>query len=106
MSKKRKMRRERALMEIPKLKANRRSGIMLTALGGILAVVVIMGIPVLQNSGILPYGDMIISIVTFATAILACGVLGLGVQKFVRANQALNAIRTQYGISPEEYRNL
>lgn len=106
MSKKRKMRRERALLEIPKLKANRRSGIMLTALGGVLAVVAIMGIPVLQNSGILPYDNTIVSIVTFATAILACGVLGLGVQKFVRANQSLNIIRQQYDISPEEYRKM
>ena len=56
MSKK-KMRRDRALMEIPRLRANRRSGIMLTALGGILAVVVIMGIPVLQGYGILPWSS-------------------------------------------------
>ena len=77
MSKK-KLRRDRALMEIPRLRANRRSGIMLTALGGILAVVVIMGIPVLQGYGILPYNNMVISVVTFATAVCACGVLGLG----------------------------
>lgn len=106
MAKKRKMRRERALTEIPKLKAKRRGGIVITALGGILAVFVIMGIPVLQQNGILPYGNMIVSIVTFASAVVACGVLGVGVQRFARANQALNAIRQQYGISPEEYRKL
>lgn len=105
MSKK-KMRRDRALMEIPRQKANRRGGIMLTALGGILAVFVIMGIPVLQSSGILPYGNMIISIVTFASAVVACGVLGLGVQKFTRANRTINAIRSQYDISDEEFRKL
>ena len=106
MSSKKKLRRSRALMEVPRLKANRRSGIMLTALGGILAVLAIMGIPVLQSSGILPYENMIVSIVTFATAVCACGVLGLGVQKFTRANQKLNYIRDQFDISSEEFREL
>lgn len=105
MSKK-KMRRDRALMEIPRLRANRRSGIMLTAVGGILAVVAIMGIPVLQSNGILPYENMIISIVTFATAVCACGVLGLGVQKFVRANQKINAIRDLYDFTDEDLKGL
>lgn len=106
MSKKKKMRRDRALLEIPKLKANRRGGVMLTALGGILAVLVIFGIPVLQSNGILPYGNMIVSLVTFASAVVACGVVGIGVQKFSRANRALNAIRDQYDISSEEFRKL
>ena len=106
MSSKKKLRRSRALMEVPRLKANRRSGITLTALGGILAVLAIMGIPVLQSSGILPDENMIVSIVTFATAVCACGVLGLGVQKFTRANQKLNYIRDQFDISSEEFREL
>ncbi|HIT45607.1 MAG TPA: hypothetical protein IAC28_05930 [Candidatus Aphodovivens excrementavium] len=105
MSKK-KIRRDRALQEIIKQKAKRRSGIVQCALGGILAVVVIMGIPVLQGNGILPYGDTIVSIVTFASAILACGVLGLGVQKFSRANRQINYIKQQFGISDEEVRAL
>lgn len=105
MSKK-KMRRDRALMEIPRLRANRRSGIMLTALGGILAVVVIMGIPVLQGYGILPYNNMVISVVTFASAVCACGVLGLGVQKFTRANQKINAIRQLYDFTDEDLKKL
>ena len=105
MSKK-KMRRDRALMEIPRLRANRRSGIMLTALGGILAVVVIMGIPVLQGYGILPYNNMVISVVTFATAVCACGVLGLRVQKFTRANQKINAIRQLYAFTDEDLKKL
>ncbi len=106
MAKKKKMRRDRALMEIPRLKANRRSGITLTALGGILAVLVLFGVPVLQGNGILPYGDTIVSLLTFITAVIACGVLGLGVQKFVRANQQINAIRRQFDISNEEMRSL
>lgn len=105
MSKK-KMRRDRALMEIPRLRANRRSGIMLTALGGILAVVVIMGIPVLQGYGILPYNNMVISVITFATAVCACGVLGLGVRKFTRANQKINAIRQLYDFTDEDLKKL
>lgn len=105
MSKK-KMRRDRALMEIPRLRANRRSGIMLTALGGILAVVVIMGIPVLQGYGILPYNNMVINVITFATAVCACGVLGLGVQKFTRASQKINAIRQLYDFTDEDLKKL
>lgn len=105
MSKK-KMRKERALIEITRQKAKRRGGIMMTALGGIIAVLVILGIPVLQGNGILPYGDMAVSIVTFASAIVACGVLGLGVQKFTRASNAINAVRRQYGITDEEMRDL
>ena len=105
MSKKR-LRRDRAMQEITKQKAKRRSGIMQCALGGILAVLVIMGIPVLQNAGILPYGDMIISVVTFASAILACGVLGLGVQKYSRANRQINYLKQQFGITNEEIHEL
>lgn len=103
---KKKMRRERALMEVPKLKAKRSSGIVLAAIGGILAVVAIMGIPVLQGYGILPYENMIVSALTFATAVVACGVLGVGVQKFVRANQQLNSIRDTFNISSDEWKTL
>ncbi|HIS39332.1 MAG TPA: hypothetical protein IAC12_00545 [Candidatus Aphodovivens avistercoris] len=105
MSKK-KLRKDRALMEIAREKGRRRSGIVWTSFGGILAVLVIMGIPVLQQSGILPYGDMIVSIVTFASAVVACAILGLGVQKFTRASQKINQLRQQFGISNEEMRNL
>lgn len=106
MTKKRKMRKERAMLEVPRIKAQRRSGIVLTSLGGILAVLAILGIPVLQSNGILAYGNMIVSVVTFATVVAACAILGTGVRKFARANQQLNYIRQQYGISDEEFRQL
>lgn len=103
---KRKMRKERALEEIARQKGRRRTGIVQTSIGGILAVLGIFGVQVLQGAGILPYGNMAVSAITFITVVAACAVLGMGVRTFTRASQQINALRQRYGISDEEVRGL
>ncbi len=103
---KRQMRKDRALEEVARQKGKRRAGIVQTCIGGILAVVGIFGVQVLQGAGILPYGNMVVSFVTFATVVAACAVLGMGVRTFTRASQQINALRQRYGISDEEVRGL
>lgn len=105
MSKK-KMRRERALFEITRLKAQRRKGIVQCSIGGILAVLAIFGIPLLQQAQILPYGNMVVSFMTFASAIVACGFLGIGARNTSRSSQAITALKKQHHISDEEAHGL
>ena len=94
--------RAAALEEVLSLRAKRRADIIKIAFA-IMAVIVIMVVgPMLQLSGVIESGNMVLSGATFLTAVLLAGFAGISSTDYSKCSRRITELVNLYGFTKEE----